>query len=156
MDIDNLEPGTELDTLVAEKFLGWTPLEGAAVIEKLYDGDTNPEYHTEKVWAAPRPDGELERKACKECGSMPAFSTDIALAMGLWQIARESGQWCCLTIGADHDYCWRLNLVPVAEEIDGSDYQHEPLVTVDGIAGGHEGLAFGICIALLKSKGVIK
>ena len=139
-DILNMEAGRELDRLVAEKVMGW----------KLVNYETYMPAKTEADYAdAANNDGWMWEGMA---GDGEAWqwkpSTDISAAWQVWEKLRQSGEWCCLDIGSDYDYCYRVTLIPsnFDEKYEG---KHEPTVTIDG-----EGSApLAICKAALLAIG---
>ena len=85
-----MEAGRELDALVAEKIMGWTP--------SLY---------TDHTWEMVRPnsaDGLLVY-------AVPEYSTEIEHAWKVFEKLRESGDFCCLWIKSDYNYVYDVTWV---------------------------------------------
>lgn len=83
-----LQPGRELDQLVAEKVMGWDVVCGNDILDRDHPGMSEEEkskdrWHKRKAWFL-----GTERKACDECGTMPEFSTSIEAA---WQVVEKLG-----------------------------------------------------------------
>ena len=78
---------------------------------------------------------------------IPKYSSDITQAMNVFNVLRESHQWCCLDISSDYCYMWCVKLTPsfhrrLKDEVD----DHKPTVIVED-----ESLPRAICIAALRS-----
>lgn len=158
MKLEDLKPGRELDVMVA-KALGWDvrqdpgPAAPHFIIAEwaAFGGERGFTWSNPGQWYRIT-DDKGDHSLFPRADELPNFSYDVDKALRIaWQHLRESGEYCCLTIGSDHDYCWRLSLTRSSRS---EDDKHEPSVSIDGIAGGPEGLAFGICLAFLKAKGV--
>lgn len=82
---------------------------------------------------------------------VPSYSTRDSDALLVWNKLRESGKWCCLDIGSDHDICYTIKLTPF-----NLQREHTPTVIIDV---GDNSLAYNICLAALESlkpdKGVL-
>jgi hypothetical protein len=137
-------PGRELNALVAEKVMGWRFVRGGAGLIFFMDPESAHiivEHHRSGTFSDER--GDLD--------NAPTYSTDIALAMTVWQKLRESGLWCCLDIRSDYSYCWVIKLIPAQNYPSDKNYKHKPKVLIDGIEGGLDTLAYAICLAALKA-----
>ena len=82
-----MQPGRELDELVAEKVLGWNVFMGTEIPESITMRDVPEDRrHLKRVWVR----GGV-RMACEECGDMPAFSEDISAAFRVVEEIRGCG-----------------------------------------------------------------
>mgnify|MGYP001581377755 CR=1 FL=1 len=70
-------------------------------------------------------------------GTKPA--RHIGDAMAVFEMLRESGEWCCLSISSDYCYRWTIHLTKSGK------LGHEPVIHV----ASEEGLAPTICRAVL-------
>lgn len=83
-----MKAGRELDALIAEKVMGWEAVNDELEIAKR---EGNPDlvdsqrWHRRKVWFKGN-----EKMACEECGTLPAYSTDIAAA---WEVVEKADLW---------------------------------------------------------------
>ena len=76
----------ELNEAVAEKVMGWRRLRGEDEISAVIPVPKKKEWaHFEEVWI----DTGGRMMACKECGTMPNFATDIADAWRVVEKMRE-------------------------------------------------------------------
>lgn len=79
-----MKAGRELDALIAEKVMGWEVLTDELEIAKregtpdLVDPQR---WHRRKVWFKGN-----EKMACEECGTLPAYSTNITDA---WEVVER-------------------------------------------------------------------
>lgn len=134
--LDDLQPGPELDALVAEKVMGWERLEGDSVVahEREYreedhfsDPSDGERWHNLRIWVK---DGK--RVACQECGDLPNFSTSI---VDVWEVV-EFLRAKDFQIATHGDVNWRV-------EIDG------PEGTIASEWAPE--LPFAICLAALRA-----
>lgn len=61
---------------------------------------------------------------------VPRYSELISDAMDVWERLRHSDRWCCLNIGSDYGYIWRLALTPAVES---EDAEHKATVYIEGV-----------------------
>ena len=94
---------------------------------------------------------KIMRPDWKPEDGIPLYSSSITYAMEVWKRLRDSGEFCCLNIYSDYMYCWKISINKAMNDENDS---HEPFVSLDGIEGGLDGLAWGICMAALKAYGV--
>lgn len=69
----------ELNELVAEKIMGWIPLSGDEIPENITSRALSSP-HLMKVWTDPEKKRSL---ACKECGSLPEWTSDRELVFNM-------------------------------------------------------------------------
>lgn len=133
-EISDLGDG-ELSCAVAERVMGWRR-ERSTMHGK-------PQY----VWIDQH--GNTRSIYCG-CDEDFTPSTSIDDAMAVWEYLRHSDQWCCLSIGSDHGYCWRLYLTPTAtdDEEENGTYEHKAVICTDG----ESNLPRAICRAALMAQ----
>ena len=139
-----MEPGPDLDRLVAEKVLGLVPCDGWEPVNLGSAGGPalmKTCQHT--------PDSCHSTKDHYQVSGLPRFSTELAPAWRVWEYLRHSDRWCCLVIDSDYGYVYRIKLTPASNQGDTA-YKHEPAVVVDGI----EEFPLAVCAAALKAAGV--
>lgn len=142
LDKATLPAGRKLDALIAERVMGWQTIQ-----YEEWPGSFVP-----MLWwpEGPSPQGrDLDRLEDGRWApwGLPAYSTDLAAAMAVWQHLRDSGRWCCLDIGSDYNFCWTLKLTPAPPVPEPEGWKHEPAVIVDG----EESLPLAICCVALMA-----
>ena len=135
-----MKAGRELDALIAEKVMGWEAVNDELEIAKR---EGNPDlvdsqrWHRRKVWFKGN-----EKMACEECGTLPAYSTDIADA---WEVVRKMGMVLIENSGEAFGKLdeWNVQFV-------GHDKEGEP----HWVSESAETVELAICLAALKAKEV--
>jgi hypothetical protein len=117
-----MKPGRQLDTLIAEKVMGWTPVYGDRP-------DLPP------VWFR----GDLD------AGQLPRFSTNIGDAMFVWARMRQIG--CCLILNEDVEVpAWSVTVKGPRWRPGLQTDEHKVLAFVETDVS----MAYSICMAALK------
>lgn len=130
----DLPPGPGLDALVAERVMGWERLEGQELLDRLWpDNYPSQNKHQERVWVRR---GTDEVMACKECGTIPSYSTEIAAA---WEVV-EAVKFYNMAIKWDADGAW-LSGIP------------NPFWGVPVHEGRGDSVPHAICLAALAAVG---
>lgn len=140
-----MQPGRELDALVAEKVMGFKRFNQPPDYDGNYGGEPvlfPPGVVPEKSgWQWP-PKGRVSMTSLT-----PRYSTSIADA---WQVVEKlRKEMCCLKFYSDHDYIWECYGI---KDDDDEDHNNLCIVTYK-IYAQSESLPHAICLAALKAVG---
>lgn len=144
-DLGQLEPGRELDTLVAEKVMGWRKGDW----KKDWGDGSKAEYFD--IWLMP--EGELPSY---RCSTPPRFSTDIAEA---WRVVEKlknvvGNEGFTLGYCLEHyietgEELWEVHAVVLMDHILDGNGWGDPVDEVWAATAPH-----AICLAALKAVSV--
>jgi ABA sandwich protein len=147
-EIDKLEPGRELDALVAEKVMGWL-----WCIQACGDISRPGQYEWSRFLAPPANaaawrdiwNGKTEAIIEERPRFAMGFSTDIAAAWLVVEKMRQTKRFCCLKLHSDFDFVYSFSLTLYTQRYQDCG-RHEP----DFIAQAQTA-PLAVCRAALKA-----